>query len=138
MKQTQMVQAVDAVIEDNKGNIVLIKRTFPPFVNFYALPGGFIEKGENAKRTVIREVKEETNLDVEVIKKIGFFDKEGRDPRGKVVSTVYKCKIIGDASKARPEYEKSGVYFFSKEQLKNLDLAFDHEDILATYFKKSR
>ena len=130
IKESQIGKAVDAVIEDERGNILLIKRKYPPFKDFYALPGGFIEKGETPKQTIIREVKEETNLDIEVIKKIGVFDKEGRDPRGKVISTAFKCRIISDPSKMMSGTDSTGVELISKERIKQLDLAFDHRDIL--------
>jgi len=123
-------KTVDAVIEDDKGNIVLIKRKYPPFKGFYALPGGFIEKGESPKQAVLREAKEETNLDLTIIKKIGVFDKEGRDPRGKVISTAFKCRIIGDPLKIKSGTDSASVELIPKEKIKTLDLAFDHRDIL--------
>lgn len=43
-KEVSIGKTVDAVIEDGKGNLVLIKRKYPPFQNFYALPGGFIKE----------------------------------------------------------------------------------------------
>jgi 8-oxo-dGTP diphosphatase len=128
--ESQIGKTVDAVIDDGKGNIVLIKRKYPPFKDFYALPGGFIEKGETPKQAIKREAKEETNLDIEVMKKIGVFDKEGRDPRGKVISTAFKCRIIGDPSKMRSGTDSAGVELIPKEKIKQLDLAFDHRDIL--------
>ena len=57
------------IIKDNK--ILLAKRGHPPFKNYWTLPGGHIEKGETAKQAIIREVKEEANLD---IKPIFFMD----------------------------------------------------------------
>ena len=130
IKEAEIGKTVDAVIEDEKGNIVLIKRRYPPFKDFYALPGGFIEKGENPKRAIIREAKEETNLDISIIKKIGVFDKEGRDPRGNVISTAYKCRIIGNASKIRGGSDSTLAEFIPKDKIEDLDLAFDHKEII--------
>ncbi|TFG29052.1 MAG: NUDIX hydrolase [Promethearchaeota archaeon] len=130
ISRSETGRTVDAVIEDDRGNIVLIKRKYPPFKDFYALPGGFIEKGESPKQAVLREAKEETNLDLVIVKKIGVFDKEGRDPRGKIISTAFKCRIIGDSSKIKGGTDSATAKFFPKEKIKNLDLAFDHRDIL--------
>jgi len=50
---------VDAVIIRN-GKILLIRRKNDPFRGFFALPGGYVEKGEDAKGAVISEVDEDT------------------------------------------------------------------------------
>ena len=128
--EAEVGKTVDAVIEDDQGNVVLIKRKYPPFKDFYALPGGFIEKGENPKQAVLREAKEETNLDLKIIKKIGVFDKAGRDPRGRVISTAYKCRIIGDPSKLTGGTDSTSAELIPKGEIIKLDLAFDHKDIL--------
>ena len=129
VKKVKVGHAVDAIIEDRKGNIVLIKRKYPPFQGFYALPGGFIEEGEKPKQALLREVKEETNLDVNIIEKIGVFDEEGRDPRGNIHSTVYKC-IVDDTSNIRNGDDSKEVELISKERLKDFKLAFDHKKII--------
>ena len=121
---------VDAIIEDKEGNVVLIKRKYPPFQNYYALPGGFIKEGEKPVDAVIREVKEETNLDIKIIKKIGVFDKEERDPRGRVISTAFLCQIIGDTSNMKSGTDSAGVDLIPRNKIKMLDLAFDHREIL--------
>ncbi len=130
VKKAEIIQAVDAIIEDGKGNIVLIKRKFPPYQGFYALPGGSVEKGEHHKEALIREVKEETNLNVGPIEKIGIYNKEGRDPRGNVHSTVYRCHISGNISDIQTGEETLDVKVFSKEQVKDMELAFDHKNML--------
>jgi len=130
MKKAEIGKTVDAVIEDNEGNIILIKRKYPPFQDYYALPGGFIEKGESAMKALVREVKEETNLDVKILKKIGLYTEEGRDPRGNIHSTAYRCSIIGDIIKMRSGDDSKKVELIPKNQLKDIELAFDHKKIL--------
>jgi 8-oxo-dGTP diphosphatase len=128
--KTQIQYAVDAIIEDDDGNMVLIKRKYPPFKGYFALPGGGIEKGETPKKALIREVKEETNLNIEIKDKIGVYDDPGRDPRGNVHSTAYKCKIVGGKEKMKSGDDSEAVFLISKEELKNLKLAFDHKKML--------
>jgi len=130
IKEEETGKTVDAVIEDVQGNIVLIKRKFPPFKDYYALPGGFIEKGENPKQAIRREVKEETNLNINIIKKIGVFDEEGRDPRGRIISTAYLCQIVSGSSNMESGTDSADVELIPKNKIKTLDLAFDHREIL--------
>ncbi|MFX0048580.1 MAG: NUDIX domain-containing protein [Candidatus Hermodarchaeota archaeon] len=121
---------VDAIIEDQKGNVVLIKRKYPPFQNYYALPGGFIKEGEKPVEALIREVKEETNLDIKIESKIGVYTKEGRDPRGSVHTTAYKCRIIGDLSNLRGGDDSKTAELIPIDKLNKIELAFDHRKIL--------
>ena len=130
VKKVEIIQAVDAIIEDGKGNVVLIKRKYPPYQGFYALPGGSVEKGENSKEALVREVREETNLNVDIIEKIGIYDQERRDPRGNVHSTAYRCIVIGNISEMQTGEETEEVKLFSKEQVKDMALAFDHKNML--------
>jgi len=121
---------VDAIIMTEDGGVVLIKRKYPPFQNYYALPGGFIEKGETPERALIREVKEETNLDVKIVDKVGYYDEEGRDPRGKVETTAFKCHIAKDSPDMKSGDDSKHVEVISTQKLKKIDLAFDHSKIL--------
>ncbi|MHA1479246.1 MAG: NUDIX domain-containing protein, partial [Promethearchaeota archaeon] len=89
---------VDAVIQDNDQNIILVKRKYAPYKDKYALPGGFIKYNEDPEQAIIREVREETNLVVKIISKIGTYDQKGRDPRGRIVSTAFKCRLVKDLS----------------------------------------
>lgn len=130
MRESSIGKTVDAVIEDGKGNVVVMKRRYPPFKDFYALPGGFIKKGESMERALIREVKEETNLSVKIVRKIGKFTEKGRDPRGDIYSTAFKCVITTDVDVSKAGFESLGLEFVPKEKLKNMDLAFDHAEIL--------
>ncbi|MFX1501222.1 MAG: NUDIX domain-containing protein [Promethearchaeota archaeon] len=129
VKKVKVGHTVDAVIEDSKGNIVLIRRKYPPYQGFLALPGGFIEKGEKPKQALLREIKEETNLEITILEKIGVFDDPGRDPRGNIHSTAYNC-IVEDTSNIRSGDDSKEVLLISKERLKDIELAFDHKKII--------
>ncbi len=137
VKKVKIGQTIDAVIEDKNGNIVLIKRKYPPFQGFYALPGGFVEKNEKPKQALFREVKEETNLNIKIIERIGIFDTPGRDPRGNIHSTAYKC-IVEDISSMRSGDDSKEVELIPKSRLNDIKLAFDHKKIIneANLFKE--
>ncbi len=85
------------IIQDNK--IVLIKRGFEPFKGQWAVPGGRIEDNETAEQCLVREMKEETNLDVVPLKLISVYSDPQRDPRGIIVAS-YLCKVVGGELKA--------------------------------------
>ncbi len=129
-KKENVGKAVDAIIEDDDGNIVLIKRMYPPFQNYYALPGGFVEKGEKPVQALIREIKEETNLDVKIEDKIGVYDAKNRDPRGNIHSTTYRCSIKKGSSKMVMGDDSSHVELVSIKKLEDIALAFDHKQML--------
>lgn len=56
--------AVGAIIMDERGRILLLRRSHDPAKGKLGAPGGFLNHGENAEQALIREVKEETNLEV--------------------------------------------------------------------------
>ena len=130
MKEKEVVKAVDAIIEDDKGNIILIKRKYPPFKGYYALPGGHVDKDETSKHALIREVEQETNLNVRITKKIGYYKEKGRDPRGTIHSTTYKCKIRGDSPKMKDKDDATEIEAVPIEKLREIKLAFDHKKML--------
>ena len=80
------------IIQDNK--ILLIKRGAAPGIGEWAVPGGRIDQNEDALGCLKREMKEETNLDVEPIALIGIYSDPNRDIRG-VITAAYLCRIIG-------------------------------------------
>ena len=116
--------AVDAIILCDK-KIVLIKRKNPPYENYYALPGGFVEKGETVEQALIREAKEETGLDLEILKLVGVYSDPERDPRGRVVSLCYLAKANG---KLAPASDACEIKLFDISELP--ELAFDHEKMI--------
>jgi ADP-ribose pyrophosphatase len=90
--------------------VLLIKRGGFPYKDYWALPGGFAQKGEELSETALRELKEETSVDSAFLEPFGLFSAPDRDPRGWIVSQAYlalvdaeKCRVVsgsdaGDAA----------------------------------------
>lgn len=114
------------IVEDNK--IVLIKRLNNPYKDHWAIPGGFVEYGEKVEDAAVREAKEETGLDIELIKLVGVYSDPNRDPRGHTVTVAYLAKIIGGTIKS--DSDAKDAKFIDVNDLKNMKLAFDHNNIL--------
>ena len=118
------------------GEVLLQKKARGFGVGKWNGPGGKLQAGETPEEACLREVKEETNLDIKIEAKIGVYDEPGRDPRGEVHSTVYKCSIRAGKDKMSSGDDSEEVMLISKEKLKELKLAFDHKKMLedAGYF----
>lgn len=116
---------VDIIIRRRDGSIVLVKRLNPPFKDFYAIPGGFVEYGETVEEAAIKEAKEETGLDVRIRRLVGVYSDPDRDPRGHVITVAYLAEEIG--GRLRPSSDAREVKTFRKIPHK---LAFDHRKIL--------
>ncbi len=116
----------DVVILYN-GGVVLIKRKHEPFKAHYALPGGFVEYGETVEEAAIREAKEETGLDVRLLRLVGVYSDPNRDPRGHTVTTAFLALGTGELKAGDDAKE---VHVVPVEEALKLPLAFDHERIL--------
>jgi ADP-ribose pyrophosphatase YjhB (NUDIX family) len=77
-----------------KNRLLLVKRKYPPGVGDWCIPAGFMEYNESAVKCCIREVKEETGLDIK-IEKLFWNYKAGDDPRSMVVLILYLADVIG-------------------------------------------
>jgi ADP-ribose pyrophosphatase YjhB (NUDIX family) len=133
-KYKNPVPTVDIIIEiirdDGQKGIVLIKRKNPP--HGWALPGGFVDYGESLEAAACREAKEETCLDIQLIRQFRTYSEPNRDPRQHTISTVYIAKAQGKPQ-ARDDAKDIGI-FMEKEI--DFSLAFDHDKILADYFEQ--
>jgi len=122
---------VDAVILiNNKKDLVLIRRKNPPFKGQLALPGGFVDVGETVEYACIREAKEETNINIKIIKLIGVFSDPKRDPRGHNVSIAFLCESATKNEKPMALDDAAALELVSISNIKSLDLAFDHKEII--------
>jgi ADP-ribose pyrophosphatase YjhB (NUDIX family) len=79
---------------ERDGKYLLLKRNMEPKRGEWDLPGGFVEMGESPIEATLREVHEETGLDVEITGMIGAFSSE-YTPGKWTVDIAYRCRIAG-------------------------------------------
>ncbi len=125
--------AVDGIIkifdqEENFKGIVLIERKNPPLG--LALPGGFVDVGEKVEDALKREMKEETILDVEILRMLNVYSDPSRDPRFHTVSCVFVCKAYGEP-KGCDDAKEAKIY--KLEDIPFDRLVFDHKKILSDF-----
>ncbi|RMD91225.1 MAG: NUDIX domain-containing protein [Calditrichaeota bacterium] len=116
-----------AVLLLSNGQVLLVKRKYEPRSGYWSLPAGFVEYYETVQETAIREVKEETNLDIQLRNIYGVYSAHD-DPRNHVVLIVYWGEILGGQLKAGDDAIEAK--FFTLDNLPE-DIAFKtHRQIL--------
>ena len=112
--------------------VLLIERGSDPFKGAWAFPGGFMNMDETTEQCAIRELEEETSLQVTELHQIGAYSKVDRDPRGRTITIAYltiidkPIEVIGQDDAAKAEW-------FLIDALP--PLAFDHEEIMLDAIK---
>jgi ADP-ribose pyrophosphatase YjhB (NUDIX family) len=128
--------AVDIIIEIANGRghrgVVLIERKNPPAG--WALPGGFVDYGESLEAAAVREAREETSLDVELLGQLGSYSDPSRDPRFHTISTVFLARAQGLPRGA--DDARSAIVYDPRDR--HRPLAFDHRKILDDYLRSRK
>jgi 8-oxo-dGTP diphosphatase len=124
----QRIRCVGAVLLDDAGRLLLIRRAHEPGRGRWSVPGGRVEGGETDQQAVIREVAEETGLAVEVTRWLGDVQRDG--PDGAVFDIHdYSCRVTGGALCAGDDAD--GVRWCDAETLETLPLVPGLIDALA-------
>lgn len=121
---------VDAIIlNEDKTKVLLIKRGSKTYHGMWGFVSGKVEWGEEIAETVIREAKEEVNLDIEIERFVGrYYDKKGRHPTKTMICLPHICKVKAGELKAGDDADEAK--WFDLSEVKNMDLAFDHKQML--------
>lgn len=118
-ESSEKILRVDVVVgclifQDNK--YLLVQEKSPNIYGLWNLPAGKVEVGQTLLEAAIREAMEETGFDVEIIKELGIYHKDG----DKSVKHVFEAKIIGGQIEI-PEDEILDVKWLSKEEITELN-----------------
>jgi len=126
--------AVGAVIFDNEGKVLLVKRKHAPNKGNWAIPGGKVKYGETLEEAIRREMKEETNLDINVKEPLAIVEiiKEGFH----YVIIDFICEIAG--GELRAGSDAGEAKFFSIEEIKKLYTSPTTVEMLIRYFNKEK
>jgi 8-oxo-dGTP diphosphatase len=122
------VDTVVLAVAPDTPHVLLVQRGNPPFAGSWALPGGFVDEGEQVHEAAPRELAEETGLHLSALDLLGVYDTPGRDPRGWTVSIVYIAHIQYEPVVAAAD-DASDAAWFAVDDLP--ELAFDHALIVA-------
>lgn len=108
--------------------VLLIRRKHPPFQDFWALPGGFIDANESPQAAARREFQEETGVELHEIHSLGAYGDPGRDPRGWTITIAFYA-FVETPEAARGGDDAAEARWFSCRSLP--PLAFDHARVVA-------
>lgn len=123
--------SVDAIVVNEHGELLLIRRGVEPFKGSWALPGGYVDWDETVEEAVARELKEETTLDAVSMVLIGVFSKPSRHPN-QVINVAFLVEAKGDASAGDDAVD---LRYLPLSDLPKL--AFDHAEIISDYLKRN-
>lgn len=131
MSSTDISLTVDAVVfgyDSNDGlSVILIKRKIAPFKGAWAIPGGFVLKGESLEQAVERELEEEAGVKVNYLEQLYTFGDPNRDPRKQIVTVAYYGLVRRAKFKLFADTDAEEAQWFNVNELP--DLAFDHQKI---------
>lgn len=114
------------IIENDKGEILLAKRKFEPKKGFLDLPGGFIEIGESAEKSSVREAQEELGVNLSNVKYFSSYPDEYLY-QGILIKTLgltLTANIEGN-QKITPSDDVEDVAFYKKDEIPFDEIAFE-------------
>lgn len=114
-----------AILANSKGEILLVKRKYPPKKGYWDLPGGFVDLNENAEESMARELKEELGIKINNLKYFGSYNDSYCYGRNcfPTVSFVFQG-VIGN-QKLESKSDVQDLRFFSVKDVPFSQLAFE-------------
>ena len=113
-------------------SVLLIKRNNEPYKDCWAFPGGFVNIDESAENAAIRELKEETGLEISTVEQLKAYSNPDRDPRERVITIAFIAESKIKAVKGGDDAKEARWFDISTLPA----LAFDHEQILKDALEK--
>jgi len=121
--------------------VLFIERGGEPFKGSHALPGGFVDMGEDLETAARRELLEETGVEIggdDYLEQLYTFGDTDRDPRGRVISIAYFTLVSFDKYPAKAGSDAVAVEWLDLDKALTAKLAFDHTLILQTAVARLR
>ena len=129
--------AADAAVRRGD-SVLLIQRKHPPMAGAWAVPGGFVDQGEDPVLAALRELEEETALRGTNPRLLMVMGDPARDPRKHIVSIVYEIEVSEDQHpKAGDDAADAKFWPIATVLSGEVELAGDHLDILTAWLNPS-
>ncbi len=126
---------VGAIVVNEQSQVLLVKRAVAHRFGKYSIPGGFLDRDEDTKIATLRELKEETGYDGEIMFLFRLNDNPRRPKEDRQnVDVLYVVRVTG--GEATLNKEVSEIKWFSEESLPSEEeFAFDHRETILKHFK---
>lgn len=113
------------IIENEKGEILLVKRKYAPKKDYWDWPGGFIEPEEDLDESVKREIKEELGVEIEIQKIVGVYkgDYEYQKILYPSIGIAVSARIL--TGEIKPTDDISAFKYFKPAEIFTMELAFE-------------
>ena len=110
------------VIVAHESNILMVKRDIEPMMGRWSFPSGYVDRGEVVEEAAVREVREETNVEVKLDRLLGVYSSQDAP----VVLVAYAASVQGGVAEAGDETQAVG--WFAEDELP--PLPFPHDDAI--------
>lgn len=108
----------------HNGKVMLVRRGAEPYKGFWDIPGGFLAPNEHPKEAAIREVREETGLEIRLTNLVGIFvDTYGEDTSEYTLNIYYRAEVVG--GEPNPQTDAVAIGWFGPDELPE-QIAFKH------------
>ncbi len=126
------------ILENERGEILLAKRLFPPKKGYWDVPGGFAEISETMEESLVREIKEELGISISDYIYFGSYP-DTYTYKGLTIPTlnfIYTARVSSDTHLTASD-DISEVQYFPKSKIPFTKLAFPYlQRVLKDYLKK--
>ncbi|HET8586999.1 MAG TPA: NUDIX domain-containing protein [Candidatus Limnocylindria bacterium] len=94
---------VERIGPDGEAEVLLLRRAVEPGLGGWDLPAGYLDPGESAEQGALRETREESGLQVELLRLVGVYS----SPQANAVSSIYLARAVDARAKVRTDAESS-------------------------------
>lgn len=126
------VKATVGALVESDGRLLLEKRNNEPFADRWCIPGGHIDFGETVEKALIREVHEETGLQVINYSFFNYYSEYYPELDWHAVALIFVVYTTGSLKKQAEEVKE--LKWFTREEMHNLDFAFEHRRIVEDFY----
>lgn len=125
------ILGVGALIYDGD-RVLLVQRGKEPLKGFWSLPGGAVEPGELLEQALLREVMEETSLEVKIVRFGEIFERIMPDTAGNIEYHYVLLDYVCEITKGQPQAgsDSADVRWFGPEELKGVPVTSGTLDVI--------